>query len=665
MVRVHVTPPEDSSDAAEVAWAHRLGRKMLGEFKPFEDGDVFVHAKASAYGYGQKYNDIDVVIIGVFPNGIDRQIDCMVRVKDGDPRKAGAGEAIRFYSICMTVEIKSHDARSVRLVGLNELQVQYESGWKSATEQSEGQKEALKAILLDKLGFRVWVSNAIWLTSFDRSTLPNDVPNLLPKVVSLVDILNVCCKQSAPYQATPGHRPFFSALSRDNQGQLDASKLSSFLNSLKRQEVQDLGNMSRKKLEQVMATLIKDQQYTNAIGKQLVIIRGKPGTGKTVKLLRLAHDLASRDGASVRILTYNLALVSDIRRLIALTGINEDTAGVVDISSLDKFFYELITICGLEAFDYDKYFDQRSRMLSDILEAFEVGLITEDDITRWLERPQFRFDYIFVDEGQDWSRAEQALLLKVFGPGRVVIGDGIEQMVRRQRRSEWGEQAESGLVHRVPPERRCLRQKYNLNEFNRALARATGLSWDLESRPDFPGGRVIIATNGYSRELHEKLWKECQEDGNKGYEMLFMVPPSMAGGIKGAGFQRKEEFEAWGARLWDGTIRENRKEFPTDPLEHRVVQYESCRGLEAWTSICLGLDEIFSLKLQTWERPPEDQMSMEADEDRRVSDAYRWCMMPLTRAIDTTVITFTDANSEFSKLIMAVGRSMPDVVKVL
>lgn len=665
MVRVHVTPPEDSSEATEVAWAHRLGRKLQEEFKPFEDGDVLVHAKASAYGYGQKYNDIDAVIIGVFPNGIDRPIDCMVRVKDGDTRKAIAGELIRFYSICLALEIKSHDPRSVRIVGMNELQVRYDSGWKSATDQSEGQKEALKAILLDRLGVRVWVSNAIWLTSFDRSALPRDIPNLLPKVASLVDLFGVCCRQSAPYQSAPGHRPFFSALSRESQDQLDAPKLVSFLASLKRVEVQDLGNMSRKKLEQVTATLINDQQYTRAVGKQLVIIRGKPGTGKTIKLLRLAHDLASRDGAKVRILTYNLALVSDIRRLIALTGINEETAGVVEISSLDKFFYELITICGLGAFDYDKYFDQKDRMLADIQEGLEVGLITEDDIARWLESPQFRFDFIFVDEGQDWHRDEQALLLKLFSPGRVVVGDGIEQMVRRQSRSDWSEQAEPGMVHRVPPERRCLRQKYNLNEFNRALARAAGLTWDLESRADFPGGRVILATSGYTKELHGRLWRECQEDGNKGYEILFMVPPSMVGGIRGAGFQRCAEFESWGAKFWDGTVRDNRKEFPTDPLEHRVIQYESCRGLEAWTSVCLGLDEIFKLKAQTWERPVEDQLSMEDDEVQRIRDAYRWCMMPLTRAIDTTVITLTDVNAEFSKMIMSVARNMPDVVNVL
>lgn len=665
MVRVHVTPPEDSSDATEVAWAHRLGRKLKEEFKPFEDGDVLVHAKASAYGYGQKYNDIDGIVIAIFPTGIDRQLDCMIRVKDGDPRRTVAGEYIRIYSLCLTIEIKAHDPHSVRVVGLNELQVQYESAWKSVTDQSEGQKEALKAILLDRVGVRVWVSNAIWLTSFDRSALPSQVHNLLPKLATLKDLLLVCCNQSAPYQTNPGQRAFLSALSRESQEQVDIPKLAAFLTSLKKVEPQSLGSMSRKKLEQVMAALIQDQEYSHALGKQLVIIRGKPGTGKTVKLLRLAHDLARRDGANVRILTYNLALVSDIRRLIALSGINDETAGMVDISSLDKFFYELITVSGIGSFDYDKYFEQKERQLEDIREAFEVGLITDNDVSRWLEKPAFRFDYVFVDEGQDWPPTEQALLLKVFGPSRVVVGDGIEQMVRGHLRTDWSEQAGPDLVHRVRPERRCLRQKYNLNEFNRALARATGLSWDLESRTDFPGGRVIIAGKGYTRELHDKLWLECQEDGNKGYEMLFMVPPSMVGGAKGAGFQRSAEFESWGAKVWDGTIRDNRREFPTDPLEHRVIQYESCRGLEAWTGICLGLDEIFCLKLQSWQRPAEDQLSIEEDEVRRVTDSYRWCMMPLTRSIDTTVVTLTDPNSAFSKMIMTVAENMPDVVLVL
>jgi hypothetical protein len=662
VVYVHVTPSEDSSDADEVAWAHRLGRELKEEFRPFEDGDIVIHAKASAYGYGQRYNDIDVVVVGRFPNGIDRQIDCIVNVKDDGQRRVQPSETIRFYSIIMTIEIKSHDPRSVRVVGLNDLQVLYSSGWKSATDQSEGQKAALRAVLSDKVGPSCWVCNGIWLTSFDRSALPQGVTNVLPKLISLTDLLRLCCAQKAPFQRTPAQSPIFSALPQDTAERCDASVLKGLLTSMRRVEVQSLGALSRQKLEFITANLLRDQPYANVIGNQLLIIPGKPGTGKTIKLLRLAHHLAARDGARVRILTYNLALVSDIRRLLALSGINEEAAGIVDIGSLDKFFYELIVTSGLSAFDYDRYFETKDRMLLEILEAFDIGLVTASDIREWLAKPEFRYDYVFVDEGQDWSSLEQRILLKVFGPAKVVVGDGIDQMVRTQNRSDWIENVASDSVHRVPPERRCLRQKYNLNEYNRALARATDRTWDLESRTEFPGGRIIIATGGYDRTLHEKLWEECQLDGNKGYEMLFMVPPSLANA--GRGFSQRETFESWGVKLWDGTMRDARKEFPTDLLEHRVIQYESCRGLEAWTGICMGLDEIFELKQRLW-KPFEDQVSLEDDDVLRAKDAYKWCMIPLTRAIDTTVVTLTDANSTFSRKLIEVAESMPDVAQVV
>jgi hypothetical protein len=453
-------------------------------------------------------------------------------------------------------------------------------------------------------------------------------------------------------------------LSREDQEFCDVAALSSFLNSLKRVEVQSLGSLSRNRIEQATASLIDDRQYLPAVGKQLVIIRGKPGTGKTVKLLRLAHHLARHEGARVRILTYNLALVSDIRRLVALTGINDETSGLIDISSLDKFFYELIIVSGLTAFDYDKYLEQKSEMIQEIQDAIDVGLASEADVLHWLEKPELRFDYVLIDEGQDWAESEQRLLVSVFGPERVVVGDGLDQMIRCQVRSDWSLQAESKRVLRVPAEKRCLRQKHNLNEFNRALSHATGRPWELESRTEFSGGRVIIAASGYSRSLHASLWEDCQQDGNRGYEMLFMVPPRMASGINGHGFQRKQEFETWGMRLWDGTQRDNRREFPTDPLEHRVVQYESCRGLEAWIAVCLGIDEIFALKRENWQRH-QDSTSLEDEEISRCRFAYQWCMIPLTRAIDTTVITLTDLDSEFSRMILRVAESAPDLAQVV
>jgi predicted ribonuclease YlaK len=56
-----------------------------------------------------------------------------------------------------------------------------------------------------------------------------------------------------------------------------------------------LGQLSRDKLEQVTHKLIlQGQQYADAIGQKLVVLRGRAGTGKTIKLLRIAYDLFLR-----------------------------------------------------------------------------------------------------------------------------------------------------------------------------------------------------------------------------------------------------------------------------------------------------------------------------------------------------------------------------------
>src|SRR5438270_300866 len=56
-------------------------------------------------------------------------------------------------------------------------------------------------------------------------------------------------------------------------------------------------------------------------GKKLIIFRGQGGTGKTMLLLQLAWKLYQDLGARVLILTYNKALLADIRRLLTLIGI--------------------------------------------------------------------------------------------------------------------------------------------------------------------------------------------------------------------------------------------------------------------------------------------------------------------------------------------------------
>ncbi len=53
-----------------------------------------------------------------------------------------------------------------------------------------------------------------------------------------------------------------------------------------------------------------------------------------------------------------------------------------------------------------------------------------------------------------------------------------------------------------------------------------------------------------------------------------------------------------GIRVWDGINTWNRMEYPTDVREHRVVTYESARGLEAWVVVCLAFDSFYNYKLR-------------------------------------------------------------------
>ena len=72
--------------------------------------------------------------------------------------------------------------------------------------------------------------------------------------------------------------------------------------------------------------------------------------------------------------------------------------------------------------------------------------------------------------------------------------------------------------------------------------------------------------------------------------MLFLVPPSLVRE------QIVSKLNKLGIKLWDGTQYELRAEYSIDMEEHRILQYDSCRGLEGWVVICLDLDQFVKYK---------------------------------------------------------------------
>ena len=84
------------------------------------------------------------------------------------------------------------------------------------------------------------------------------------------------------------------------------------------------------------------QGWIEDIGKKQVILDGRGGTGKTVLLLSLVQKLASEQNKKIILLTYNHALVTELKRLSQYLEIDPDLFIVRTIMgylmSITKYF---------------------------------------------------------------------------------------------------------------------------------------------------------------------------------------------------------------------------------------------------------------------------------------------------------------------------------------
>ena len=95
------------------------------------------------------------------------------------------------------------------------------------------------------------------------------------------------------------------------------------------------------------------------------------------------------------------------------------------------------------------------------------------------------------------------------------------------------------------------------------------------------------------------------------------------------------------------------------------MQYESCRGLEGWTVVCLELDRLIASKLREYAEEPEEQLSLplSTPQEKAEEFAYLWALIPLTRAIDTLVISLHDKNSRLGVILKELHLIHPDFIE--
>jgi hypothetical protein len=607
-------------------------------------------------------NDSQEIVVEIFPNvqcfgQSPQDIDLLVMFADyraSDKLLHAKGER-KIHSFCVTIEVKSHTRESVWFEGPNCF-VRYNNREHNVTSQSEAQKYSVKNYIErnSRNSTSPWINNLIWLLNVSSSDLPESENNILGSDAGWEDIINKIAFLTRGDIKTFSSRPWLTSIIKIFGKRLEASKV------------------DRRRIEAITKSILdRDrQQYAEKLGKQLLVIRGRGGTGKTVRLIQIASQAYDEYGMRVILLTYNRALVADITRLLSIQGVRNTTGepGMM-VRTIHSFVREWLVALSVIPKKCPDFIDNYEDYKRKTLEFLSHEVITKKDIqmARVSRSRDLDWDLVLIDESQDWPASERDLLYRFYNPDSIVIADGVDQFVRGVDRIDWreGMSRNNSQVIRL---RKSMRLKAEICHVVKAIADELDIAeWDLEAIPESYGGKVYIAVgNGLSQKLHARIFLTAASDGNEPVDMLLCVPPSWV--RQESSTQRvsriADAYTTWGKEIWDGVNDKLRGEYPTSVDQYRIVQYDSCRGLEGWAVVCFALDNFFEHKKRIAEFSDDARQSLFFDENIASTQfAKKWLMIPLTRAIDTLVIHIQNPDSYIGGVLKTVHRKFPDVVK--
>jgi hypothetical protein len=592
--------------------------------------DIFAGAKL----YGQRIKDIDILVLIDFEDAPKT-----ITVKD---------ERITLASACVIVETKDHDPRGVRFEW-NKVFVSYDGEWADVTEKSFRQVHALRSYLRESGVTDARVHDLIWLRGVPTSDLPVGPHNIIGSDVTAERFVTQLADAAGEKHLAISHAP----------GNRTAAGIRKIMSRRLTPTSCD-----RRRMERLLAANPLDTRISE-IGNKQIVLKGHGGTGKTMTLLRAAWELSQVHGRRAVILTYNKALRSDILRQFVLMGI--DVGRDIDVRTVHSFLRPLLIemrLLSADSAETDKQFfaqfeDAKNEAVAYLREAATPADIAKLKVDLYSE---YGWDVVCIDEGQDWPTNERDLLRLLYGSQNIIVADGIDQLVRDVVPCDWNAlltREEYSVVEMT----KSLRLKTNLGRFASVVAQELNQpNWRIDVAGSIPGGRVVIIDGDYfnNKERHEALSKQNAADGNSNVDMLFCVPPDRVNASEeGVSSMAARTLQGWGEDIWDGTSPLERDGYPVSTGQFRIVQYESCRGLEGWTVVCCDLDRFYRLKFENATQSGE--MSNPLEEGERF--AFRWLMIPLSRAISTLVITLRDSSGRLRTALMRARHLLPEVVE--
>ncbi|HZR75123.1 RNA helicase [Bradyrhizobium sp.] len=586
--------------------------------------------------YGYKVEDLDLIVIGQLAAPRSFDVEWKFYPRDAEPFVPRTA-SVRNFALVM--EVKSHDASGVRFAG-KVASVRYirngRATWECVTEKNRLQMFEFKKYLGRHGVDQIHVQDLILFTGLRESDLPKRPHNCLGGDASFERVLNVLGQIARPYRNGNRVDLVFGAI--DAFERILSTKFELF-------DTLEPTPLDRRRMDMIAKGGMSDA-WLDDLGERQVILRGRGGVGKTVILLQMAYRAYEMRQQRSLLLTFNKALVADLRRTMALLGVPRSLeSGGIAIDTVHAFFGRVMRQLGIID-SYEGFLDRFVEHKEALLDYLRSGAVSRGDLDTLMKQhgAEFDWDLVFVDEAQDWPADEIAILRHLYGPERLVVSDGIDQYVRESV-ADWS-QGVSRTSLRARRLTRCMRMKANLAAFVSDMASSLRIDdWDLEPNTDAPGGRVIVVEGDLASrpDLLQGWCNDASALGNAPVDMLACLPPTLIEPKQsGQLCWPALHYERSGGSVWDGTSRDVREHFPTHRDQLRFVQYDSCRGLEGWIVINYQLDTLWDYKHGQWfsEGHIVDDLYRTA-EDAALQHASRWVMIPLTRAIDTLVINIT------------------------
>lgn len=559
-----------------------------------------------------RVSDIDILLVADLH-------DCHLIIDDNE---------IDVRSFCTAIELKEQTVDDVYATSTN-IYVNYPSTneRKNASEQNRNQKYTILNYCKHR-DYSIFISNILWLKSVSLDIWESKGWNTTSPVLLSSFCFGDIIKQIIKSGQSLFHGKLDALMKRKEEEHKE--DLSLLVNDFIQERPVAPATL-RVKTEHLVSGLLENDAKAIINNNDFNCIDGKAGTGKTFLLLQTALKRAA-DGYSCALLTYNNALTMDLQRLVSFIPSSPDARSNLTISTLHSYLYSLASYLGWKKSNQSNKIIEYIHCLYEQNNKKPLRTKYADDID----------DFIFLDEAQDCTPDEKDFLECVYGKERIIVAKSALQKIRRNTAARWG----------VPniKLKQGLRQKANIVSFLKSLTEEMGISdtcAGFEPAQGLEGGKVIIAPH-YTTDLHTMLEQTCKDAKCSNYDILVLVSPAQ---VKDNHFIKADLWKNTGKiNFIDGT---NTKALascsPKELIDScRIFQYESCRGLEGWVTVCYNIDEIMELKY--------NEVSVEEDVIGDVcrlkwEQVFQWIMMPLTRAIDTLVITLADTSSDIASML--------------